>query len=260
MWKLGRDDLADLSAGAQLLGSGGAGDPTLARLLIEAAWDERPGLTVLAADEIPDDGLIVSVGLVGSVTALGEKPPAGTEFAAATSRLVEHLGRSERVLVAPYETAGVNALLPLLVAAQLGLPVADVDGMGRGLSWMDQTTYDVDGVQICPFVLTSPNGHVFIVEAMPGDEAERYMRSLTVQMGGWSAFAGYPMNRAQSSRSSVHGALRRCLDLGRRHRRVVAGGGGRLTGPTVADAPWRSVARGRVADVRWHYPRGYPRG
>lgn len=260
MWKLARSDLPDLSVGARLLGSGGAGDPTLGRLLLEAAWGERPHLPIVTADEIPADGLVISVGLVGSVTALAEKPPAGPEFAAALSRLIEHIGRPGRVLVAPYEAAGVNALLPLLVAVQLGIDVADVDGMGRGLSWIDQTTYDVDGVEICPFVLTSPSDHVFIVETMPGDEAERYVRSLTVQMGGWSAFAGYPMTRSQSARSSVHGSLRRCLELGRQHRSVVAGGAERFFATPADDTPWRPLARGRVVDVRWKYPRGYSRG
>ena len=260
MWKLEREDLADLSVGARLLGSGGAGDPSLGRLLLETAWGGRSTLPILTAQEIPADAVVISVGLVGSVTALGETPPAGPEFAAALARLIDHLGRPSRVLVAPYETAGVNALLPLVVAAQLGIDIADVDGMGRGLSWIDQTTYDVDDVDICPFVLTSPSDHVFIVEAMPGDEAERYVRSLTFQMGGWSAFAGYPMTRAQCARSSVHGSLRRCLDLGRRHRATVAGGPERFTTTPADDSAWRQLARGRVSDVRWRYPHGYPRG
>lgn len=253
MWVLRRDELATLRRGAELLGSGGAGDTAVGVLLVDQGWTDPPQITVLDAEDLPDDATVISAGLVGSVTAFAEKPPAGTEFSTACRRLIEHLDPAGPVFVATYEAAGLNAVLSLLIAFQLGVPLVDVDGMGRGLSWVDQTTYDVAGVSICPLVLTSTHGHTFIIEDTSGGEVERYVRSLTVQMGGWCAFAGYPLTRQDCLDVAIRGSLRRCLDVGRASLRHA---GGSVDGPM----PWDHLAHGRVVDVRWTYPSGYPRG
>lgn len=251
-----------MELGARLLGSGGAGDPHLMTQLLRSAWPQGV-LSVVEADDLAPDDLVIAVGLVGSVTAFAEKPAAGEEFAAAFQRLRSHLGSDRSILVSSYETAGVNALSALLVSAQLHVPIVDVDGMGRGLSWVNQTTYDAAGLAICPFVLTQPAGHTFLVEATPGNEAERYVRSLTVQMGGWSSFAGYPLTGAQAKGFGVVDALARCLSLGRALSEAHQQSGGDVAvGRSLAatEPGGRYLGRGRVVDMRWNYAAGYPVG
>ena len=41
----------------------------------------------------------------------------------------------------PIEAGGVNSLLPLALAARLGLPVIDADGMGRAFPELQMVTF-----------------------------------------------------------------------------------------------------------------------
>lgn len=251
MRRLERQDLSALERGARFLGSGGAGDPGLARLLVHHLWPDGATVDIVPGDELPRDVTVIATGLIGSVTAFAERPAAGDEFTRAFDRLRRHLDPTGPVYVATYEAAGLNALIPALIALQTGLPIADVDCMGRGLSWMDQTTYASAGVPICPFTLSTPNGHSFIVEQTPSAEAERYIRALAFEMGGWAAFAGYPTDTPTSLQHGIPGSLERCLEIGR-----TASLDELLEHPSLGA---RLIGSGRVTEVRWAFPGGYPR-
>jgi DUF917 family protein len=255
-------DLDALELGARLLGSGGAGDPRLARMLLEVELDRLGTLTVLDSHELDNGTPVISVGLAGSVTAFAEKPGRGDEFTRAF-RAVAAFHGDRSPAISGYETAGINAFIPLLVAAQTGSPIVDIDGMGRGLSWLDQTTFDALGVAISPFVLVDPTGAEIIVRNMGGADGERFIRHNTVLMGGWSAFAGYRMDAATAQRVSVRGSLRRALTLGRALLRARASERARLTLVSVLcrEVPdVRYLARGRIGEISWTHVHGYARG
>ena len=63
------------------------------------------------------------------------------------------------------------------LAAAGALPVVDCDCMGRALSWLDQTTYDVAGISIAPFVCTDSYGRSVLYEDIRGRTAERFIRA-----------------------------------------------------------------------------------
>jgi DUF917 family protein len=245
-WILGEADLSGLAIGAAVLGSGGGGDPALFELLARRVLAAHGPVTVYQHAELPEDALLVSTGLVGSITTFAEKPCNGYEFTEAFTRLCAALATSRPVYVCGYETAGVNAFVPLIVAAQTQTPLVDLDGMGRGLSWLDQTTFDAAGIAIAPFALTDSHDHTVLVENITGHEAERYIRTLTVLMGGWSAFAGYPVDAPAARDAGVPGALSRALELGRapdgESRRHL--GSGRVT--EVTWQPGAEAAHGSV--------------
>lgn len=230
-WTLDEDDLAPLARGAAVLGSGGGGDPSLFVLLARRVLAAHGPVTVYDPAELAADVLLVSTGLVGSITTFAEKPGNGYEFTEAFTRLRATM--DGQVYVCGYETAGVNAFVPLIVAAQTQTPLVDLDCMGRGLSWLDQTTYDAAGIAIAPFTLTDSHDHTVLVETMSGRDAERYIRAITVLMGGWSAFAGYPVSAPRATAAGVHGALRRALTIGR------------------DDVPHRVLGSGRVSEISW---------
>jgi uncharacterized protein len=238
-WTLDQDDLGILARGAAVLGSGGGGDPTLFELLSRRVLAAHGPVTVYDHAELPGDAVLVSTGLVGSITAFAEKPSNGYE-------LRNVLAHHQPIYVCGYETAGVNAFVPLIVAAQTQTPLVDLDGMGRGLSWLDQTTYDAAGIPIAPFALTDSHDHTVLIEAIAGRDAERYIRAITVLMGGWSAFAGYPLEAAGAGKAGVHGALARALALGRTLEGARAGG----VLPTSGE-PRRFLGSGRITEVTW---------
>ncbi len=72
-------DLDAIAAGAVVLGCGGGGDP---RLFVELL---RPLMTstsveVIAPDQLPEEALVMPVGIVGSALALEEQLPPGVSL------------------------------------------------------------------------------------------------------------------------------------------------------------------------------------
>ena len=74
--------------------------------------------------------------MMGAPTVMIEKIPNGEEAETAFRALEEYLGKKIYATM-PIEAGGVNSLLPLALAAKLGLPVIDADGMGRAFRITD---------------------------------------------------------------------------------------------------------------------------
>jgi DUF917 family protein len=258
MWQLHRDDLDTLAVGAALLGSGGGGQPYWFRALAVHAFGDRRSIPVHDLGDLPAGMLAVATGLVGSLLSFHERSPEGSEFARAVDR-VRREYPGVPACVANYESAGANIFAALVVAAAGALPVVDCDGMGRALSWLDQTTFDVAGVSIAPFVCTDSYGRTVLYEDIRGRDAEQFIRAAAVEMGGWCAFAGYPTTVQQLTTAGIPGTIRRALELGRTAgdvdaRQVVDAlvdrhGARRLATGRVADARWRRIRDGGIGSV-----------
>ncbi|MDQ0218666.1 DUF917 family protein [Peribacillus cavernae] len=132
MRKLGKQEIEDIAVGAALLGTGGGGDPYIGKLMALQAIEEHGEITLLNADEVPDDALVVPSAMMGAPTVMLEKAPSGEEAINAFKNLESYLGK-EIFATMPIEAGGLNSMLPLALAATLGLPVVDADGMGRGV-------------------------------------------------------------------------------------------------------------------------------
>ena len=81
-------------------------------------------------DEVPDDAFVVPSAMMGAPTVMVEKLPRGTEVINAFKALGSYIGR-EPTHTMSIEAGGLNSTTPFVVAAQLGIPLVDADGMGR---------------------------------------------------------------------------------------------------------------------------------
>jgi DUF917 family protein len=213
-WNISADDVPTLAWGAAVLGSGGGGSMEPFCTLVVRALREHPPVKIVDLAETDPSDLVLAVGLVGSVVAFNEKPGNGYEFTEAFNRLRSALPADATAHVCAYQAAGVNALAPLLVAAQTDARLVDCDGMGRAMHRLDQTTWAVAGVDITPFTLTESHNRTALLQSMPAAVAVPYIRQLMVLMGGWSAFAGYPQRVDRATGTSVAGSLSRAFQLG----------------------------------------------
>jgi hypothetical protein len=118
-----------VARGAAILGTGGGGDPYIGRLLAHSAVHEHGLVPLVALDEL-DDAVVLPVAMMGAPTVMVEKLPSAEQVGLAARTLVTYLGR-ELTHIACAEAGGVNSLIPVVAAAQLGLPLLDADGMGR---------------------------------------------------------------------------------------------------------------------------------
>src|SRR3978361_716420 len=122
------DDLDAISLGSTLLGTGGGGDPYQATLMAHQAIEDFRAIRLVYLHELPDDSLVVTIAVLGAPTVIIEKIPSGRLYADAVRSLGSYLGK-EIAAILPVEVGGMNTLVPLMVAAELGLPCVDADGM-----------------------------------------------------------------------------------------------------------------------------------
>src|SRR5215475_11788177 len=130
-------DLAALERGMSLLGSGGGGDTVTAASLLRLRLAGGAEVAVTPVGELGATARVVPVGVVGATAVFTEKLPGGLEFRTAVAA-IERWTRESSDAVMSIEVGGLNGVMALAVAADLGLPAVDADLSGRGLPRLDQ--------------------------------------------------------------------------------------------------------------------------
>ncbi len=207
-------DVADIACGAAFLGSGGGGDPYYGRVLVEQAIRDGCRIELITLADLPDDALVLPTAMIGAPTVLIEKLPRGDEMLLSLRRLEQHLGQTAFATM-PAECAGVNAMLPLLVGARLGLPIIDADGMGRALPELHMETFHIHGVSGTPMVLSNEYGDSVLITTHSNEMMEWLARGTAIRMGGVAYIAEFPMDGLTVKQTSVPHTLSTCLKIGR---------------------------------------------
>jgi DUF917 family protein len=261
---IGIADLADLARGAAFLGTGGGGDPYIGRLMAEAALERHGPVRLVSLAELADDALVIAVGNMGAPTVLIEKIPSGDEPTAAVRRLEAHLGRMADAII-PFEAGGVNSLLPLVIAAQTGLPVVDADGMGRAFPELQMETFAVYGVSASPMAITNEHGDSVVIDAHSAAMTEWIARGVTIRMGGQTSIAEYAMSGSEAKRVSVPETMSLCMTIGRAWPEAKANAEDpveRLLGllPSTHYRYGRELFAGKIVDLERRTERGFAIG
>jgi hypothetical protein len=165
-------------------------------------------------DTLNDDDFAVPFAMMGAPTVIVEKIPNGAEMVAALRMTERYLGEKAKVILCA-EIGGLNALLPLVLAARCGLPVVDGDGMGRAFPQLQMITYNIFGVPASPMIMADEYSNGVVIEAERAIEVERLGRNMVVAMGGSTNICLYPMHGRDAKRSMVRGTLSLALGLGR---------------------------------------------
>jgi uncharacterized protein len=214
MREIALEDLRDLARGAAVLGTGGGGDPTIGRLLVEQALLDGGRIVLVDADELEPDAFVVPTAMMGAPSVMIEKLPAGDEGVAALRALEAHLGRKVDATM-PIECGGINSMIPLAVAARTGLPVVDADGMGRAFPELQMETFGVYGIAGTPMAIADERGNTSIISTRDNERMEWYARGLTIRIGGAAHTASYPMTAADVVRTAVPRTITLGILIGR---------------------------------------------
>lgn len=257
-------DLEDLARGATLLGTGGGGDPYIGRRLVERVLGDG-AITVLDPDEIADDLFVIPTAQMGAPTVMVEKIPAGTEPTLSLRILEEHLGRTADATM-PIECGGINSMIPLVVAAETGLPVVDADGMGRAFPELSMETFAVYGVHGSPLALAGERGERVIIDTGDDDRQMEWLaRAITIRLGGVGHIAEYAMTGADVRRTAIPRTLSMALQLGRaireareQHRSPFEAIAESLS--TTLYSHVRELFHGKVTDVERRTTDGFAKG
>ncbi|WP_214369520.1 DUF917 domain-containing protein [Pseudonocardia sp. H11422] len=262
-------DLPDLVRGAALLGTGGGGDPTIGRTLVAHALRNADGtensITVLDPDELTEDDFVIPTAMMGAPSVLVERLPRGDEPGNALAALERFLGRTATATM-PIECGGINSTIPLLVAAQRGLPIVDADGMGRAFPELQMETFAIYGVNGSPLAIADERGNTAMVDTGADNRRMEWLaRGLAIRLGGVAYIAEYAMDGPTVQRTAIPRTLSLALRLGatirearESHRDPV----GALR-EALADTLYRHgevLFTGKVVDVERRTTEGFTRG
>jgi uncharacterized protein len=211
--KIGLEHIADLARGAALLGCGGGGDPYIGSLMLRQAIKDYGPIEVIDVTVLGDADFVVPFAMMGAPTVMVEKFPNGGEMVGAL-RAIERVRHEKARAILCAEIGGINALIPLVLAARTGLPVVDGDGMGRAFPQLQMVTYHILGVPAAPMAMTDEYGNSVLFECAKSVDVERLARHLVVAMGGSSAVCLFPMHGDDAKRSMVRGTISLAIGLG----------------------------------------------
>ncbi len=252
------ENLEDIALGAGVLGTGGGGDPYIGKLMgIEAIHTYGP-VQLVTPDEIADDCMVAHSAMMGAPTVMVEKLPRGTEIVEAFLALQTHLERKIDYTTSA-EAGGLNSTTPFTVAARLGIPVVDADGMGRAFPELQMVTPTLYGVAATPMAIADEKGNASIITTVDNRWTERLARTICIEMGTTAMIALYPMSGRQLKDSMVAGTLTRAEHIGRTIREARE----QHLDPIEAvrrETGAFEVFRGKVADVQRRTETGFARG
>jgi DUF917 family protein len=258
-WIVTTDHLDALEIGAGILGTGGGGNPYLGKLIARKFVEEGAEIAIVDPDDVPDDAVVASVGGMGSPTVSIERLRRADESVNALRALERHIGKRVTHLV-PSEIGGSNSTTPMVVAAQVGLPVIDGDGMGRAFPELQMETFAMYGVTPTPAALCNHHGHSVVFDNV--DDAitlERYARAVTIQMGGSAGYAFPVMTGAQLKASVIPGTLSLAIRLGEAVLKARREKAGPIEAICAVTGGQRLFA-GKVLDVERRMTGGFARG
>lgn len=229
---LSRDDIQPLLEGLAILGTGGGGNPSWGRMILENDLARGRTWNIEPLESVPDDWTVVCGGIMGSVKALEsigfDKVLANWEqdfpLITVTRYMEKLLGRRIDAMV-PFEAGGLNAPIVLTLAARMGIMAIDADALGRSAPETQMTSWHGHGVEITPMPLADSLGNIVVVskaaEPTYVDEVGRWV----ISKGGYlGANNHHPMSGAEVKRTSVPGTFSRARALGQAIWAARAGG------------------------------------
>ena len=205
MRKIGIQEIEDIALGAALLGAGGGGDPYIGKLTAIGAVKECGEVELIGIDEVPDGAFIMPAASMGAPTILAEKGVGANEFAKLFDMVSRYYGKP------------IYATMPIEAgaAARLGIPMVDVDGMGRAFPELQMVTFTIGGASATPMAFIDEKGNSGILDTITNKWTEDIARAATMTMGGTLTVALFCMDVDTCKQYGVHGIVTRSEELGR---------------------------------------------
>ncbi len=255
MMLLDERSLPALARGCAVLGAGGGGDLHLGLLMARQAIQDHQPARLVALDELPDDGLVMVMGAIGTPIVVSEKMENGQEGARLRERVEQLWGRQVVALMGA-EIGGWNGMLPVTWGARMGLPVLDADGTGRAFPEVQMTTMHLAGVPAGPAVLTDERGNLVELRTVSALWMERLARAAAVELGGCASMAMYNLSVGQARGAVVRGSVSLAMRIGRAIERAP----GDPVEALVQELRAFRLIGGKVLDVERRVSRGFVRG
>jgi len=248
----------DLATGAAVLGAGGGGDPYLGMLMAVAAIERHGPIRLVSLADLSDEDHVAIVAGVGAPTVFIEKLSTFADGVRAFRALERYLRRPLTAVMSA-EIGGANSTVPLLVAAALGVPLVDADGMGRAFPEIPQVVLTLYDISATPMALTDEKGNIIILETIDNYWAERFARSMAIDMGAGCTVAAFSASGARMRVAAVPDTVSQAEAIGRALRQAHASNQDPLR--AVLDTTGGFLLfHGKIIDVMRRTEKGFARG
>src|SRR5205085_12227280 len=164
--------------------------------------------------DLDDEDDVAVVSNMGAPLVSQERLADSRLAARAVELMQEYLGRRFRGVMS-IEIGGNNAIQPLMVAAHLGIPVIDADGMGRAYPEAQMTTFAVGNLAPAPLTTVDPRGNEAVVtRAADWKWMERTSLKICTEFGSIAATCKAPRRGAEVKRWGILGTTTKAIRLG----------------------------------------------
>lgn len=250
------DDVDDLVRGAVVLGGGGGGDPYLARQMLLAALERFGPVTLVDAADLDPASLVLPVLSAGVPSALVEMFH-GEHESARLRALFETVAEGTCSAVLPVQLGAVNAVAPIVAAAQLGLPCLDADVMRRCFPMVEMTLLALGGLSPSPVVVVDSRGSSVVLAATDQATVSRLLRSAMPHLGLVALISTYRLTARTCAELAPRGGLTGCIRIGRALRQCPPGSD---HAPLLELCSGRLLVTGVVSEIAQRTTDGFPRG
>ena len=164
---------------------------------------------------LADDDMVAVVSNMGAPL-VGQERLSDPAVAAKPVRMMEaYLGRRFRAVMS-LEIGGGNAIQPLLVAGELGLPVVDADCMGRAYPEAQMTSFAIGDLPMFPLTLADiRDNEVIVARAATWKWMERVSRAACTAVGSIAATCKAPRTGAEVKEWGILYTVTQATELGR---------------------------------------------
>jgi len=247
-------DLPALARGCAVLGTGGGGEVESGSLIALSALEKHGPVPLVTLDELPDDGLVLPLGGIGAPT-VGHEMIHGIHEAYLMREAMEEALGATAVAVMSSEIGGGNGVVPVALAAQLGLPLVDGDEMGRAFPEVQMVSTNIAGLPIEIIGLVDVIGNVTILRPTDWEWAETISRMVSVAAGSYALMADNVISAGRMRGAIIEGTVSQAIRIGR-----VTQGAADPVGALVAELGAAKLITGKVVEVERRTGGGFVRG
>lgn len=261
---LTKQDLYDILHGCTILGTGGGGSLEEGIKLVDKALVSGKEFKLVDLNEVPDDKLVVSPYVCGSISPLTEEqikkyanlPRIDEEQTLRAFKALEEYMGEEIYGVISCELGGGNTAEALYVGAVMGRAIVDGDPAGRSLPELQQSTFFINNITIDPVAIANEFGDVAVFTSVVDDfRAEALIRSLAVVSNNSVGVVGHDSRGAKLKKSVIPGAITYAENIGRAHR--IAKSEGKDPALSIGGT---LLFRGKVKRFEWRDEAGFTFG
>lgn len=215
-------DAQNLVEGAQILGTGGGGDPTLAKKRVNETYTLGKRFHIQEITEFKPTDMICIIGMVGGGVSSEDKKyienlpiSSSNVMVEAVEELEKHVGACFAGFVSTEMGPG-NIVVPLWIGSLLDRVTVDGDMCGgRSKPMISISTTTVAGISITPLAISSAYGDRMILkEAISDKRAEDICRTISRLSNGTIGVARCPMTASECQKGIVSGTISLAIQLG----------------------------------------------